>query len=505
MFPRLIKSTLILFAVLAVVWVATIAWWQSINRMPTTTDIVTHLVLMPAGMVAAYLVIKRALDGIRSNVAAASQAPSTAPPGATDNATDGTRPQSEDPTRTWRAALLASAVRTPAGNAPDALVEAAKAGNRPGLVALDGLPGPVFAAQIESLDIDSLRTEFAARTPDLAWDDEALRALALAAEVTDELGMQAAVYAPAGQDMAVPDSTAPLVATMLLPRGWPETRQAAAGDWLRERLSQYWPAARLTLEATAARGDGDALLLLDRATQAVNRPVDGTPALRMLVAADSLIGANAVEALELEDQLFSARCPHGRTPGEAAAGVLLGAHQPAARATETDADGDTDADAQSAPILIARTAMSRLDAPTADRGQPRLEALAQAVTQAIETIAGKAEAAPQDAADTAPQSEEAPPAVATIVTDTGVHPVRTVEIAQVVSTRFPTLDPVADLLALGLPCGYAGAAGALLPVVVAHQLALDGGRPVLALSASDAQQRGAVAVLPAGPVAPDPA
>lgn len=497
MFPRLIKSTLILFAVFAVVWVATIAWWQSINRMPTTTDIVSHLVLMPAGMVAAYLVIKRALDGIRTNVAAASQPPSTVAAGAADTVTDGAQPESNDPTRTWRAALLATAVRTPAGNAPEALVEAAKAGSRPGLVALDGLPGPVFAAQVESLDIDNLRTEFAARTPDLAWDDEALRALALATEVTEELAMQAAVYAPAAHDMAVPDSSAPMVATMLLPRGWPEARQAAAGDWLRGRLSQYWPAAQLTLEATAARGDGDALLLLDRATQAVNRPVDGQAALRMLVAADSLVGANAVEALEQEDQLFSARCPHGRTPGEAAAGVLLGAHQPAASAIETGSDGNADANAQGAPILITRTAMARLDAPTADRGQPRLEALAQAVAQAIETIAGKAEAATQDAPETATQPGEATAAVATIVTDIGVHPVRTVEIAQVVSTRFPTLDPVADLLALGLPCGHAGAAGALLPVVVAHQLALDGGRPVLALSAGDAQQRGAVAILPA--------
>ncbi|MDK3022091.1 hypothetical protein QO239_05655 [Cupriavidus taiwanensis] len=497
MLPRLIKSTLILFAVFAVVWVATIAWWQSINRMPTTTDIVTHLVLMPAGMVAAYLVIKRALDGIRTNVAAASQAPPTPAPGAASDAADGAHPESGDPTRTWRAALLATAVRAPAGNAPDTLAEAAKAGNRPGLVALDGLPAPVFAAQVESLDIDSLRTEFAARTPDLAWDDEALRALALAGEVTDELAMQAAIYAPAGFDMAVPESAAPLVATMLLPRGWPESRQAAAGDWLRERLSQYWPAARLTLEATAARGDGDALLLLDRATQAVNRPVDGVPALRMLVAADSLIGANTVEALEQEDQLFSARCPHGRTPGEAAAGVLLGAHQGATGTAETGTDGTADAAADSAPILITRTAMARLDAPTPDRGLPQLEALAQAVSQAIETIAGKAEPAPEGEAATAGQADAAPAAVATIVTDTGVHPVRTVEVAQVVSTRFPSLDPVADLLALGLPCGYAGAAGALLPVVVAHHLALDGGRPVLALSAGDAQQRGAVAILPA--------
>ncbi|WP_354686771.1 hypothetical protein [Cupriavidus necator] len=505
MFPRLIKSTLILFAVFAVVWVATIAWWQSINRMPTTTDIVTHMVMLPAGMVAAYLVIKRALDGIRSNVVGAGQAATTAGAAGPATGNDGSAAQGDqhDPTRNWRAVLLASAVRAPAGNAPDALAEAALAGKQPGIVALDGLPNPVFAAQIESVDIETLRTEFAERLPDLAWDDEALRALTLAAEVAEELAIQAAVVEPAGLDPDAKHGNVQLIATMLLPRGWPEPRQAAAAGWLRERLSLLWPPARLTLEATAARGDGDALLLLDRATQALNRPVDGQPTLRLLVAADSLIGATAVETLEQEDQLFNARCPHGRTPGEAAAGVLLGMQQapsaPTAGNAEADAADAGAPGADPAPILITRAAMARLDAPTADRGQPRLEALGQAVSQALEAIAGKADASPASDAAAAPPAEpdQAPSPVATVVADTGLHPVRTVEVAQIVSTRFPKLDPAADLLALGVPCGYAGVASALLPVVVAHHLALDGGRPVLALSATDAHQRGAVAILPA--------
>jgi len=66
----------------------------------------------------------------------------------------------------------------------------------------------------------------------------------------------------------------------------------------------------------------------------------------------------------------------------------------------------------------------------------------------------------------------------------------------VFSERFPALDLAADLLPVGTPCGYVGAAGPLLSVVVAHQLSQQTGKPVLAITANDIQQRGAIAVVP---------
>jgi hypothetical protein len=76
---RVLKFSLSVIAVFAVVWIATLLWWQSINRMPTSTaDIVTHLFLLPAGMIAAYLVIRGALDGIRRNVVAMRATPAAA-------------------------------------------------------------------------------------------------------------------------------------------------------------------------------------------------------------------------------------------------------------------------------------------------------------------------------------------------------------------------------------------------------------------------------------------
>ena len=144
--------------------------------------------------------------------------------------------------------------------------------------------------------------------------------------------------------------------------------------------------------------------------------------------------------------------------------------------------------------------MARLEAPTPDRGHPQLEALNGAVRHVLETLA--AAAAPAEAnsktppADAKPAAADAEPLVASVVTDTGMHPVRTVEVARIFSERFPTLDVAADLLTLGTPCGYVGAAGALLPVVVAHQLSQQSGKPVLAITANDIQQRGAIAVVP---------
>ncbi|MBS6439013.1 hypothetical protein [Pantoea sp.] len=435
MAARLFRSGLTLLAAFVVVWIAVIVWWQSTNRMPSTADIVTYLFLLPLGMVIGYWVIKRALDGIRSNVAAGRELSAAAPAAAAKS--DGTPADPQDATRHWRAVLLASALRAPGGSDAASLVDAVQASTQPGLTDVQGFGQPIFAAPVDGLDIEDLRTELTERHPDVDWLDEQLRALTLAGQVAEELAAHAVAQQP---EPAGPDATR-LVITALLPREWTPQQQAIADAWLRQRISVIWPTNHLTLEPITAKGDADALLLLDRATQAVNRTSDER-VLRMLVVADSLVGPSAVEQLTQQEQLFEANRQHGRVPGEAAAGVLL-----------------------CAPALAAAAAPAEANSKTPP-------------------------------ADAKPAATDAEPLVASVVTDTGMHPVRTVEVARIVSERFPTLDVAADLLPLGTPCGYVGAAGALLPVVVAHQLSQQSGKPVLAITANDIQQRGAIAVVP---------
>lgn len=191
---RLFRSGLTLLAVFAVVWMATIAWWQATHRMPTTADIVTSLFLLPLGMVIGYRVIRRALDGTRTNVAAGRELAATTAPVAADSAAAATDPQ--DTTRHWRATLLGSAFRTAAGADIDTLVKAAQTYSQPDMTDVQGVGSPVFAAPVKGLDIKDLRDKLVQRHPGLAWTDESLRALTLCRDVIDELAAQAAASLP---------------------------------------------------------------------------------------------------------------------------------------------------------------------------------------------------------------------------------------------------------------------------------------------------------------------
>ncbi|ALF90268.1 MULTISPECIES: hypothetical protein [Ralstonia solanacearum species complex] len=491
---RLFRSGLTLLAVFAVVWIATIAWWQGINRMPTTADIVTCLFLLPLGMVIGYRVIKRALDGIRTNVAAGRGRAAAAAPVAADSTAAAADPQNAS--RHWRAVLLGSALRSTAGADADGLIKAAQTYSQPAMTDVQGFGSPIFAAPVEGLNIDDLRNKLAQRHPGLDWTNESLRALTLCADVVDDLAAQAA----ASQQAQAGAEPVRLVVTALLPRDWTPQQQAAADDWLRQQIRPHWPTDRVTLEPIAAKGDADALLLLDRATLALNRPSEERT-LRMVVVADSLIGTHAVEQLTQQSQLYDGdQNKHGRLPGEAAAGVLLcSPADPLAQGTQASAPVDDEAPA--ATLVLTRASVARLSTPTTDRGHPDTAALGGAARQVQETLAATPNAAndstkDKPADDAAPASPPPIADIVAIVADTGMHPVRTTEIARVVAERLPALDSAEDVLSLGCPCGYLGAAGALLPVALAHQLSLQTGRPVLALTANDVQQRGAIAVAP---------
>jgi len=389
MVARLFRSGLTLLAVFVVVWIAVIVWWQSANRMPTTADILTYLLLLPVGMIVGYWVIKRALDGIRSNVVAGREL-AAATPSATGADAKAADPQ--DATRQWRAVLLASALRAPAGSDAASVVDAVQANTQPGLTDVQGFGQPIFAAQVEGVDIEDLRAELAEHHPDVDWLDERLRALLLAGQVAEELAARAVAQIP---ETTAPETTR-LIITALLPRDWTPQHQAAADGWLRQRIALIWPADRLTLEPIAAKGDADALLLLDRATQGVNRANDER-VLRMVVVADSLVGPSAVEQLMQQEQLFEANRQHGRVPGEAAAGVLLCGPAMAQSLLPPALEGDA---AATESFTITRAGVARLESPTPDRGQPQLQALGDAVGHVLDTLAATPVKAKQDTAPT---------------------------------------------------------------------------------------------------------
>lgn len=493
MLARLFRSGLILFAVFALVWTATILWWQSIHRMPTTTDIVTHLFLLPAGMIAGYLVLRRALDGIRNNVAAAVSTPAAAQDGAA--ASDGAVPD-DDPSRRWRALVLGTALHTAKGADTAATATATAEQQRPDVVDVlrDGMP--IFAAPAEDIDVDGTREALEQAFADLPWNDEAVRTVALTSDVAERLVAQVleqypALYFPAAADetATAPRAEEPprMVLTLLLPERWQASMAAAAGQYVRGRLTGLWPIERISMETLTAKGDGDAMVQVDRAILALHR--EPTHELRGVIAADSHIGAEAIDRLRATNRLFSAQCEHGVAPSEAAAGILLYPPQgPLAAMLAQEAP----------PASIVRATLTRLDAPTPDKGQPRTAALDQAIAQTLGLLAEPAGNAKTKGDEPAgPAAEPAPTLQPVVVTaDISPHPVRTVELARVFSERFSELDVSADLLPVGTACGHTGNAGALLAIVLAHQQCAEQGGPALALTAADPLQRGAIAVVP---------
>ncbi|MFX8051691.1 hypothetical protein ABTK77_20370, partial [Acinetobacter baumannii] len=80
----------------------------------------------------------------------------------------------QDATRHWRAVLLASALRAPGGSDAASLVDAVQASTQPGLTDVQGFGQPIFAAPVDGLDIEDLRTELTERHPDVNWLDEQL-------------------------------------------------------------------------------------------------------------------------------------------------------------------------------------------------------------------------------------------------------------------------------------------------------------------------------------------
>lgn len=492
MLARLFRSGLILFAVFALVWTATILWWQSIHRMPTTTDIVTHLFLLPAGMIAGYLVIRRALDGIRNNVAAAVSTPAAAQDGA--DASDGAV-SNDDPSRRWRALVLGTALHTAKGADTVATATATAEQQRPDVVDVlrDGMP--IFAAPAEDIDVDGTREALEQAFAELPWNDEAVRTVALASDVAARLVAQAleqypALYFPAADgSSSAPQAEEPprLVLTLLLPERWQAPMAAAAGQYVRGRLTGLWPSERISMEPLTAKGDGDAMVQVDRAILALHR--EPTHEVRGVIAADSHIGAEAIDRLRATNRLFSAQCEHGVAPSEAAAGILLYPPHGALAATLAQ---------ESPPASIVRATLTRLDAPTPDKGQPRTAALDQAIAQTVALLAEPADNAKTKGDEPAEPAAESASAIQPVVVtaDISPHPVRTVELARVFSERFGELDVGADLLPIGTACGHTGNAGALLAIVLAHQQCAERGGPALALTAADPQQRGAIAVVP---------
>ncbi|MEN4921538.1 hypothetical protein ABE485_22925 [Achromobacter spanius] len=442
---RVLKKGLLVLALFAVVWLAVIIWWQESRTLPTGVDIGLYLFALPLALLAAFWMGARVVRSARAPKAAPAQA--------------STEALADAPARPAELRLIAVAARAAAGPDAPAIAEALAEQKRPDLDPELKTPQgfPIFAARVPGMD----EMELYAAARDLGAPPDALamatlRATALLADVARALTQDAHARVT---ELDVPAREAdwpPLHFDVMMPADWSEAARrrtlaavrSAAGTWPDTRIST---AEHLAHDAMAAD-------LLLRRFAAEPPDAHAEPQWRIVLAADSYIDAEQVSHWDGLSLLLTHANPHGRVPGEAAAGLLLG--PPDARA---DLRVTLSPVAHRQKSADARGALA--EAPLVDLARGLLEA-----------------------------ANVSPDSVAHIVSDADHRGSRPLEPLSVASQLFAHLDAGKDCLAVGVACGHTGAAASLLTLAAACETCMQFDQPVLTLTLQDPALRAAALV-----------
>lgn len=473
-----LKRLLWLVAVFAVVWLAVIIYWQSTARMPSGMDLVLYMGLVPLMLFGAGWGLHSAATSPPPKPAVAAAATPEERAAAAAQANQKVIEQE----RTWSLGLVASALHTPQGASAAEVLAALQEGSiaqalDDELKTLDGFPA--FAARVADLE-DTPTQEALAQWqsegdfPAITWSPVQHRALHLAALVLQELASKAVEH-PAVQQYAAnlasgrrvdEEAVLPLRLILLWPGSWTAEHQAAANAWAQSLVvAAGWPAQRVVMQANNA-AQQDPIALLDFVTVTAHKAQ--LPTLGLLVACDSGIDQDFVDALQEKDMLYGGKNPQGVRPGELAAGLLF-------------------ADAQQARLMgegpyaqLHRASWSSRDKSADAKGRTSSALLTTVTNLALETAKLAAEE------------------IAVLYADSDHKTSREAELAEVVQARFAELDTATDVLKVAQLSGSLQHMNTVATLCVAHQYVVDAQLPTLCMSLHDPLWRAAVvlSVLP---------
>ena len=427
---RLLKKSLLVLALFAVVWLAVIIWWQESRTLPTGVDIGLYLFALPLAVLGALWLGAKALRAAR---APKPQPLASAP--ATEEA----------PAALAKLRIVAVAARAAAGPDAAGIAEALAEQQRPELdPELKTLQGfPVFAARVPQLDDVELYAAARERgAPAEALATAGLRATALLADIAATLtndGHRRVTEL----DVPARDEDWPLLRfDIVLPASWPQAaRERARAQVL--SAAGVWPDTRVSAIEHSAR-DAMAVDLLLRELASASGNANDVPTWRIVLAADGYVDQDLVAQWDADAMLLTHANPQGRVPGEAAAGVLLGqAHSTSATSTAS-ATGAGD-------VYVALSPVMHRQKPADARGAQAEPALADLTRELMQRAA------------------VAPDSVIHVISDADHRGSRPLEALNVASQLFEHLDTAKDCHAVGVACGHTGVAASLLTLAVASE------------------------------------
>lgn len=479
---QILKTSLSIFAVFAIVWVGVIAWWKHGNRIPSTRDITDYLVLMPSVIVIAYTLLGRMIGGIKqtlvSTPGSATPAPATAAP-QTDAQPDTPRTPAVARTAAFRHAILRSPLGAHSGMIKAALKEGRTAPLDAALLNLSGYPRR--AARVADLRPEALNDTRARLSPAagvspgamaLSISDVSLRAAALLFDVCGE-ALQHVHQACAGMPPQVDAQgrRQPLAVTLaaIVPDDWSSALTQRATEALQVRhneiAAQHGHASSVALQVTARSAEGS-----DTAYRVVAEAIDrlhGAPlrgealpagfSQRVGPAVIIVAAAHSSISDEPESTLSAA--------GEAAVALILGA-MPDDTAPLPYAEPP--AVALSTPGFAPSIAADGADAQT-DAGSP---------LPVWEALTHTTLAAARASTDT----------MSAVYSDAGSNGPDSITISALWNRTVAALAAERRCLATDGACGATGAAGALLSVALAAADTAEHGKPALAVTLSDRRE-----------------
>ncbi|NMM08666.1 MAG: hypothetical protein HHJ16_00105 [Polaromonas sp.] len=449
------------------VWLVVVIYWQNTSRLPSESELVLYLGVVPLVLVGAGWGVMKLVSQPQAGPAAPSDA---------TKQTEDLRKHNAEQEREWTLNIVASSLQTSAGTSSSEVLSKLQAGDidfelDPELKNSEGFP--VFSARIAELEDSETRAVIAewqktSMQPDLQWSESQYRALHLAALSTNELASLASEHPDVQRclkqkeegRLKKDDTVLPLRLIGLWPRQWSEAHQSMASAWLKSLIVQYgWPEHRILVQK-AKTEQANPISLLDEINVSAHRMQ--LPTIGILVASDSGIQQEYVDALAAKNNLFGGKNTQGSRPGEAAAGLLF-------------------ADAEQSKMLgtgqcssLHRASWASREKSADEKGRVSADLLGSLVGLAVEI--SKVEVSK----------------IQLISADNDHRPSRESELAEMVTKTFPDLDAAKDALKAAQACGSLPQITTVAALCIAHQYVINEQLPVLCASLHDPLLRAAV-------------
>jgi hypothetical protein len=478
------KWSLVSIALVAMIWLAVVIWWQTTQRVVTLRDTLVYLVALPLTVLMVVGLLK--WWAFRRKY--------RKPSNAVDASTiEGASAAASEPA--LKLPVLASwAITSFAPNAEE-FVEALKERQirpLPDALLTDDQGFPILAGRIAHLDTEAIRHQVLRivaegkidNVPDSEnWREAFLRTLGLLHNLLDQvmddlpliLDLSAGSQPSQQGDAPTLRGNVPVPSTadehlrlkikLLIPAHFRPLEQQLTLAYLLQRSADI-PAYKehVQVDIVPAKDDATALALLDQFS--ADAGSDRHAQALLVLACDSALCDTIVQDWQADGRLFSPRCPNGLMMGEAAFGVLC-ANEKAVQSVAT------------APLCrLTRVSRAQRDSSADTQGKPSYTSLADAIKNALlaanlsaETIGG-------------------------VACDADHRTNRTLECMGAMMDQIPHLDAVQNRLAAGEACGHIGAASVAGALVAAVMQSKASQRPVLLFNVSHATDRAAAILIP---------